>query len=60
MVCLVVEFLEFLEFFEFSEFFGIFGIFGIGVFSCGMFGIETVTYAVVFWNILFLWNFVIF
>ena len=30
------------------------------MFSFGIFGIETVTYAVVFWNTLILWNFVIF
>ena len=66
-----VEFSEFLDFLEFSEFleclefsecveFLEFLELGDGVFSFGSFGIETVTEAVVFWNTLILWNFVIF
>ena len=65
MVCLG---LEFLEFFELGDGVCRFGTFGIGRWCVefwkfgdfSLFGIETVTGAVVFWNISNLWSFVFF
>ena len=56
MVCLVLDFFVFFVFLELAD-----GVFSFGIWGIwGIFEIESVTSAVVFWNTLDLWNFMIF